>query len=80
LWAILALVGGGTFVVNGFQVLTDPTCDTVGLGGGRVIQITCYEAGAPMTGDFSGTVAGLGLIIVGALILSFAWRSFKRGS
>jgi hypothetical protein len=77
-WSVLGLIGGGSFIVNGFGVLTDPSCDTVGFGGGRVIQVTCYEAGAGMNGEFSGTVAGLGMLAAGTLILYLAWRNFKR--
>jgi hypothetical protein len=78
LWSILGLVGGGSFIVTGFGVLTDPSCDTVGFGGGRAVQVTCYEAGAVMSGEFSGSVAGFGMLAVGGLILYFAWRNFKR--
>ena len=77
-WSVLGLIGGGSFIVNGFSVLTDPNCDTVGFGGGRVVQATCYQAGAGMSGEFSGTVGGLGMLVVGGLILYFAWRNFKR--
>jgi hypothetical protein len=77
-WSVLGLIGGGTFIVNGFSVLTDPNCDTVGFGGGRVVQATCYPAGVGMTGEFSGTVAGLGMLAVGGLIIYIAWRNFKR--
>lgn len=65
-WSVLGLIGGGSFIVNGFSVLTDPSCDAVGFGGGRAVQVTCYEAGAPLSGDFPGTVAGLGMLAVGA--------------
>lgn len=78
LWSVLGLIGGGTFIVNGFSVLTDPNCDTVGFGGGRAVQVTCYQAGAAMSGEFPGTVAGFGMIAVGGLILYFAWRNIKR--
>ena len=77
-WSLLGLIGGGSFIVNGFSVLTDPSCETVGFGGGRAVQVTCYEAGAPMGGDFSGTIGGLGMLAVGGLILYFSWNSFKR--
>ncbi len=77
-WSVIGLIGGGTFLVNGFSVLTDPNCDTVSFGGGRVVQATCYPAGLSMSGDFSGTLAGTGMIAVGGLILYFAWRNFKR--
>ena len=77
-WSVLGLIGGGSFIVNGFGVLTDPNCNTVGFGGGRAVQVTCYESCAPMSGEFSGTFAGLGMLAVGAAILYFAWRNFKR--
>jgi hypothetical protein len=31
-----------------------------------------------MSGEFPGTVAGLGMLAVGGLILYFAWQNFKR--
>jgi hypothetical protein len=77
-WSVIGLIGGGTFVFNGFSVLTDPNCDTVGFSGGRAVQVTCFEAGSAMSGEFSGTVAGLGMVVFGALILYFSWRNFKR--
>jgi hypothetical protein len=77
-WSIIGLIGGGSFVATGFNVLTSPSCDTVGFGGGRAVQVTCYEAGAALSGDFPGTVAGLGMLAAGGLILYFAWRNFKR--
>jgi hypothetical protein len=77
-WSVIGLIGGGSFIVNGFSVLTDPSCDTVGFAGGRAVQVTCYENGAAMSGDFPGTVAGLGMLAVGGVILYFAWCNFKR--
>ena len=77
-WSVIGLIGGGSFIFNGFGVLTDPSCDTVGFGGGRVVQVTCYEAGAGMSGEFSGTFAGLGMLAVGGVILYIAFRNFKR--
>lgn len=77
-WSIIGLIGGGSFVVNGFGVLTDPNCDTVGFGGGRVLQATCYAVGSPLSGEFSGSVAGFGMVAIGGLILYFAWLNFKR--
>ena len=77
-WSVIGLIGGGTFIVNGFSVLTDPDCDTVSFGGGRVVQATCYPEGLSMTGDFSGTLAGIGMLAVGGLILAFVWRNFQR--
>ena len=78
IWSILGFIGGGSFLVNGFSVLTDPNCDTVGFGGGRVVQATCYESGALMSGEFPGAIAGLGMLAVGGLILYISWRNFKR--
>jgi hypothetical protein len=77
-WSILSLVGGGTFVYNGLQVLSDPSCDTVSFGGGRVVQVTCYETGAYMSGEFSGQIAGAGMILLGAILIYFAWRNLKK--
>ena len=77
-WSVIGLIGGGSFIVNGFSVLTDPSCDTVGFAGGRAVQVTCYEAGAALSGEFSGTIAGLGMLVIGGLILYLAWRNFKR--
>ena len=76
-WSVIGLIGGGSFIVNGFSVLTDPSCDTVGFAGGRAVQVTCYEAGAPMSGEFPGTVGGLVMLLVGSVILYFSWNSFK---
>ena len=78
LWSLIGLIGGGSFVVNGFSILTDPDCETVSFGGGRVVQATCYPADIGITGDFPGAVAGLGMLAIGCLILYFAWRNFKR--
>jgi hypothetical protein len=77
-WSVIGLIGGGSFIVNGFSVLTDPSCDTVGFAGGRAVQVTCYQNGAAMTGEFPATIAGLGMLVVGAGILYFSWRNFKR--
>jgi len=77
-WSVIGLIGGGSFIFNGFGVLTDTNCDTVGFGGGRAVQVTCYEAGTSMGGEFSGTVAGIGMLAVGGVILYFAWRNLKR--
>jgi len=78
LWSVVGLIGGGTFVINGFNILTDPNCDSVGFGGGRVVQATCYPAGSVMSGEFSGSVAGFGMLAVGVSILYFSWRNFRR--
>jgi hypothetical protein len=77
-WSIIGFIGGGTFVVNGFSVLTDSSCDTVGFGGGRAVQVTCYEAGAPMSGEFPGVVAGLGMLAFGGIMIYFAWKNLRK--
>ena len=77
-WSIVGLIGGGTFVFNGFGVLTDSNCDTVSFGGGRAVQVTCYQAGSAMSGAVSGTIAGLGMLIVGGAIMYFSYLGLKR--
>lgn len=77
-WSILGFIGGSTFIVNGFSVLSDPNCDTVGFGGGRVIQATCYQEGSILQGDFPGSIAGMGMIAFGFLLLYFSWRNLRR--
>ena len=78
-WSLIGFLGGGTFLFNGFGILSDPNCDTVSFGGGRVIQATCYQDGAIETGAISGTFAGIGMIIVGLLFIYIAWRNVRRG-
>lgn len=78
LWSIIGVIGGGSFIINGFGILSDPNCDSVSFGGGRVVQATCYQAGGLETGAISGTLAGIGMVAVGFLFLYFAWRNFKR--
>ena len=75
LWAILALVGGGTFIVNGFSVLTDPNCASVDFSGGRAVLATCYESAA--TGAVSGNLAGTGMMVFGLILVVFAIRGFS---
>lgn len=77
-WSIIGVIGGGSFIINGFGILSDPNCDSVSFGGGRVVQATCYQAGGLETGAISGTLAGIGMVAVGFLFLYFAWRNFKR--
>ena len=78
LWSIFGVIGGGSFIINGFGILSDPNCDSVSFGGGRVVQATCYQAGGLETGAISGTLAGIGMVTVGFLFLYIAWRNFKR--
>lgn len=77
LWAFLALVGGGTFLINGFSVLTDPNCASVDFSGGRAVLATCYNSAS--TGAISGNLAGVGMMLFGTVLVIFAWRSFARG-
>ena len=77
-WSVIGLIGGGSFIVNGFSVLTDPSCDTVGFAGGRAVQVTCYPEGSIYnTSGIPGTIGGLGMLLVGSVILYFSWNSFK---
>lgn len=76
LWAILALVGGGTFIVNGFSVLTDPNCASVDFSGGRAVLATCYESST--MGTVSGNLAGLGMMFFGLILVLVAIRGFSR--
>jgi hypothetical protein len=70
IWRILGFIGAGSFFVNGFSLLTDPTCISADFGGGRVVQVTCRN---DSYGTFSGTQAGLIslLIGIGLLLLIF---------
>jgi len=75
-WSILALIGGGTFLVNGFKVLTDPNCASVDFSGGRAVLATCYESAS--MGTVSGNLAGIGMMMFGSLLGYFALRGFSR--
>lgn len=77
IWGLLALIGGSTFVFNGLGVLFDPNCDTVSFGGGRVVQVTCHQAGGIATGALPGGIAGFGMVLFGSFLIYVAWRSFK---
>jgi hypothetical protein len=70
IWLVIAIIGAGTFIFSGFSVLTDPFCESVDFGGGRVIQITCRDDGL---GAFSQASAGWLSIFggVGLLLLIF---------
>jgi hypothetical protein len=72
LWSILGLIGGGSFIVSGFSVLTDPTCHSVDFGGGRVIQMTCR---GDLGGTLSNVAAGWLSICGGLLLLGFIFRT-----
>ncbi len=77
IWGILGLIGGGSFIVNGFSVLTDPDCSQVGFSGGRAVSVTCFPAGS-IGGDMPGTIGGLGMLFFGGLLLWLSWKSFTR--
>lgn len=72
IWRILGLIGAGSFFVNGFSLLTDPTCVSADFGGGRVIQVTCRE---DSYGTFSGTAAGLISLFIGVGLLTLIFFS-----
>jgi hypothetical protein len=67
IWRILGLIGAGSFFVNGFSLLSDPSCVSADFGGGRVIQVTCR---GDSYGTFSGTQAGLISLFIGAGLLT----------
>jgi len=77
IWGLLGLIGGGTFIVNGFTVLTNPDCSEIGFSGGRVVSVTCFSEGS-YGGSFPGTIGGIGMILFGLLLLWGAWRAFTR--
>jgi hypothetical protein len=76
-WAIFGLIGGGTFLVNGFKVLTDPNCASVDFSGSRAVLATCYESAS--SGSISGNLAGSGMMLFGTLLVVFSLRSFTKG-
>jgi hypothetical protein len=71
IWLILAIVGAGTFIYSGISVLSDPFCQSVDFGGGRVIQISCRN---DSLGAFSQLSAGWLSILGGIGILLFIFR------
>lgn len=76
IWRILGLIGAGSFFVNGFSLLSDPSCVSADFGGGRVIQVTCRS---DSYGTFSGTEAGLISLFIGAGLLTFIFfNQIKR--
>lgn len=62
IWRIVGLIGAGSFFVNGFSLLSDPSCVSADFGGGRVVQVTCRS---DSFGTFSGTEAGLISLLIG---------------
>lgn len=71
IWLILAIIGAGTFIFSGFSVLSDPFCQSVDFGGGRVIQMTCRDDNL---GAFSQTSAGWLSILGGLALIVFIFR------
>jgi hypothetical protein len=71
IWLVIAIIGAGTFIYSGISVLSDPFCQSVDFGGGRVIQITCRE---DSFGAFSQVSAGWLSILGGLAILIFIFR------
>ena len=71
IWLLIAIIGAGTFVFSGISVLSDPFCQSVDFGGGRVIQISCRN---DSLGAFSQTSAGWLSILGGIGILLFIFR------
>ncbi len=65
------MVGAGTFIFSGISVLSDPFCQSVNFGGGKVIQMTCREDNL---GSFSQGSAGWLSILGGLGILLFIFR------
>ena len=78
LFRLLGLIGAGTFVVNGFKVITDPLCESVIFGaGGRVLKYSCVETASYSSGDVSGNLAGIGMIGIGLVLTFFALRGSR---
>ena len=71
IWLLIAIVGAGTFIFSGISVLSDPFCQSVDFGGGRVIQISCRN---DSFGAFSQVSAGWLSILGGLALLVFIFR------
>ena len=71
IWLLIAIVGAGTFIFSGISVLSDPFCQSVDFGGGRVIQISCRN---DSFGAFSQVSAGWLSILGGVVIILFIFR------
>ena len=66
IWRLIAIIGALTFVVNGSVILTDDTCKSVDISGGRVLRFACYESAH--RGNMSQTEAAAMAIGIGAAI------------
>ncbi len=74
---IIGSILGLLVIINGFSVLTDRNCDSVsfdGQGGGRVMVANCFPDGS---GALPGSVAGLGMIVLGGLIAFFSIKKLS---
>jgi len=71
IWLVIAIIGAGTFIYSGISVLSDPFCQSVDFGGGRVIQINCRD---DSLGAFSQSSAGWLSILGGISLLIFIFR------
>jgi hypothetical protein len=71
------MILGVVAVINGIGILGDESCESVSFGsrgGGRVMAATCF---ADSSGALPGTVAGIGLVIIGAAIGLISWIARK---
>jgi hypothetical protein len=70
---IIGMILGGIAAFNGIGILSSDTCQSVsfsGEGGGRVMAAQCF---ADNSGAIPGTVAGLGLVVIGGAIAAFSF-------
>lgn len=76
LWKILATFGAFSFLYTGLSVLSDPSCESADIGGGRVIGVTCRQ---DSFGAFSAGTAGILIISIGMILLVFIyWNLIRR--
>ena len=77
-WKIIGLLGAGTFIITGMDILGDPNCVSVSFRGGGARSVVS-ECSLDRSGDFSQSTAGLGLILIGLSILAFLfWQNILR--
>ncbi len=76
-WRILGTFGAGSFFVVGWNVLTDPQCNTVSFrgGGARTVVTTCFP---DSRGDFSKASAVAGSFLIGLAILAIIFWPLIR--
>jgi len=69
-WKIIGLLGAGTFLITGMDILGDPNCVSVSFrgGGARSVVSQCF---LDQSGDFSQSTAGFGLIAIAIALLVF---------